>query len=310
MDAESSKVTCNLSYDGEDFTIPLLSREIVLRGCIWRPETAQPEFVVVCVHGLGGFLTIQHDFANVILQNGGVFMGCDHLGCGRSPGPRASCTVAEICEETELIIAKARELFPFLPIFLFARSLGALASIRLLVSEKDSLSQTLRGVILESPWISSGRRNYALIDSFLLFLAAKFLPLSLIPYEYCLPRGFCHESLTNITNCPLFSPFLTPRLLKSAYDGMTFVRSRAQLWPKTLPILFLQGVNDGNLDSAEIIAWFQNVINSCGDGLVTVKIYNGLDGDLMHGADSDNVRMDILSFVNQYRLNLLPSNRD
>lgn len=61
------------------------------------------------IHGLGGFLTLNKDFYPIITKHGCVVYACDHIGCGKSPGARTSCTVDEILEETIKIISLSKE---------------------------------------------------------------------------------------------------------------------------------------------------------------------------------------------------------
>jgi hypothetical protein len=46
-------------------------------------------------------------------------------------------------------------------------------------------------------------------------------------------------------DCPLFSPWTTPRLLDSVLRTITAVRKSYEDWPSKLPVLFLQGGADG-----------------------------------------------------------------
>lgn len=301
MELEDAVFT--LEYDGEDFTIPLHDNSFMLRGCEWRPEGSQPpDFVVIYVHGLGSFLTTKHDVANIIVANGGVFMGCDHLGCGRSPGFRSSCTIEEICQETEHVIQKAKESFPDIPIFLFGHSMGALASLRLIFEQSSFVSQNLRGVIIEAPWISNSKvRPITFLQSIGIMLAAKFTPLTIFStgdeqYSSDLRPDFVEKVLKS----PLFSPFTTPRLLDSALRSITFVRKSYNDWPADLPVLFLQGGADTHVDPVANEAWFKDVQESMKD-LVDYKIYPKASHHLFKGLYRGEVLQDVLKFIANHK---------
>ena len=298
---ELSEAVFNLEYDGEDFTIQIRGGKYTLKGCEWRPQ-CQPEFVVVYVHGLGSFLTTKHDVIDVILQNGGAFLGCDHVGHGRSPGPRSSCTIEEICEEVELVIAKARESFPEIPVFLFALSMGSLASLRLIFEKSIFVSQNLRGVIIESPWISNSREKpISLLESFFIMLAAKYSPYTIIGLDQPYAPDTQQDFVRKVTLSPLFSPFTTPRLLNSALNAITVVRQSYSDWPSDLPVLFLQGGKDTDVNPQENLAWFKDVQESSGKDIVEYKYYPGGSHNLLKTIYRPQVLKDMLDFINSHK---------
>lgn len=301
MEIEDAKF--NLEYDGEDFTIPLKGGQYTLRGCEWRPENEQPDFVVVFVHGLGTFLTLKHDLIDVVLMNNGAFIGCDHFGHGRSPGFRASCTIDEIVEETELVISKAYESFPDIPIFLFGMSMGGLASIKLVLTKSVFVSQHLRGVILESPWISNNEKaGISLLQSVMIMLAAKFSPYSIIdlgdePYGKDCRQDFVKQAVES----PLFSPFTTPRLLDSAFRSITYVRKRYNDWPSDLPVLFLQGLCDDAVDVNQSFEWAKDLTESSPKDIVFVRTYPNTSHNILKTPARASALTDVFEFINSHR---------
>lgn len=292
----------SLEYDGEDFIIPLQNSGFVLKGCEWRPENGQPDYVVIYVHGLGTFLTTKHDVANVIVADGGAFMGCDHLGHGRSPGFRSSCTIEEICQETELVIMKAKESFPDVPIFLFGNSMGALATLQLVFEKYVVSSENVKGVIIESPWISNSKENpITLLQSVGIWLAAKFSPLSIVSTgEEQYAPDVRKDFVDLVVSSPLFSPFTTPRLLNSALRSMTYVRHSCPYWPAYLPVIFLQGGSDSLVDPAANEAWFQ-AVKAWATAAVSYKIYPKGTHSLLKGPCRAEVLRDILDFIHKYK---------
>jgi acylglycerol lipase len=143
----------DLDYDGEDFTIKLSTGEELL-GQTWKPE-GDPKFIYLFMHGLGAFLTFKKDFFYVILENKGVVFGSDHLGHGRSPGPRVSCTADELADEVVQLCRLARERYPNLPIILHGHSMGGMAVIFTMLKRYEELRPLkITGVIAEAPWLS------------------------------------------------------------------------------------------------------------------------------------------------------------
>jgi len=299
---ELADAVFNLDYDGEDFKIPIYDGKVVLRGCEWRPET-QPEFVLVYVHGLGSFLTAHHDFGDIIIDNNGAFLGCDHFGHGRSPGPRAACTVSEVVMETEVVIQKARESFPDIPIFISGISMGALAILQLVLEKPIFATQNLRGVILISPWISNSKlRPISFLQSIALMIAAKFAPRMIISKGQDSYSDDIRKDYTKlIEECPLHSPWTTPRLVDSALRSMTFVRKSHRDWPSELPVMFLQGQADVAVDPAANVAWFDDLKEASAKDMVVVKTYARATHNLLHCPYRAVALQDILSFINRHK---------
>jgi acylglycerol lipase len=295
-------VAFNLDYDGENFSIRLYNGAILLRGCEWRPE-GDPEYVLIYVHGVGSFLTANHDLADIILSNGGAFLGCDHLGHGRSPGPRAGATIEEVVQETELVITKARESFPDLPLFLFGSSMGALAVLDLIFKRAAFVAQHLRGVVLLSPWISNSReRPITFLEGAAIWVASSLFPY--IPITSGAPiyaEDESREYLEKVIGCPLYSPFVTPRLLNSALRAMTEVRKSAADWPSELPVLFCQGGADVRVDPVANRAWFKEVADASAKGLVSCGIYEKGSHNLLKGPNRKEVLQDILDFIQRHK---------
>ena len=300
---EIADAVFSFEYDGEDFTIPLHKGAFILKGCEWRPENGQPEYVVIYVHGLGTFLTTKHDVADVITADGGAFMGCDHLGHGRSPGFRSSCTIEEICQETELVIMKAKESFPEVPIFLFGNSMGSLATLQLVFQHSMFCTENLKGVIIESPWISNARKNpITLLESVGIWLISKFSPLSIVStgdeqYAPDIRKDFVEK----VQGCPLFSPFTTPRLLNSALRAMNYVRESYSDWPSDLPVIFLQGGADSLVDPVANEAWFKDLKEASVSEAVSYKIYPEATHSLLKGPFRAQILRDILDFIHKYK---------
>jgi acylglycerol lipase len=289
----------NFEYDGEDFTITVHSS--TLTGCFWRPPS--PQYVFLFVHGLSDFVTVNHDISDIIVASGGVFMGCDHIGHGRSPGPRISCTIDEIVEETELVIQKARELFPTLPIFLYGYSMGALSVLHLIFQKRDFATSSLRAAIVQSPWISMYAGKLSFIESVAVWIGAKVTPLLKFPAGTDKwPADLRSDYIESLIHCPHYFTHITPRLLDSALRTMTTVRQKYREWPKELPILFMQGGSDVLVDPETNRAWFEAVREATGEKVVDIKLYEGGNHNLLKGRVTRPLGLqDILDFINRLK---------
>jgi acylglycerol lipase len=290
----------NLDYDGENFTIPLYDGAFQLKGCEWRPP-GPPQFVVIYVHGLGSFVSANHDLCDIITQHGGAFLGCDHLGHGRSPGRRAGCTVAEIADETELVIERARASFPDLPLFVFGSSLGALAILRLILEKPGFARRNLRGALVQSPWISNSvHRPITFLESIAIWIAAKFAPYLVISSGDPYAGDIRPDYVKKVMSSPLFSPFVTPRLLDSVLRTITFIMKSGAEWPDALPALFMQGGADTRVDARTNVAWIRELEEISG-GAIESKFYEHGAHNLLKGPYRAAVLRDVLDFIDRYK---------
>jgi acylglycerol lipase len=300
MDLSLEAAVFNFDYDGEDFTIPLGAH--ILSGCLWR--CPNPQYVVVFVHGLGGFLSSYHDVGDIIVGSGGIFMGCDHIGHGRSPGPRVSSTIDEILSETELVVRKAGELFPGLPIFLYGYSMGGLAVIDFVLRKRDFSVSNLRGVIAGSPWISNSLvKSISLVESVAIWIGSKIAPLVLLPSGTdTWPSDLRLDYIASLISCPYHSKQITPRLLDSALTTMTRVRKSYREWPKELPVLFMQGDSDALVDPKTNQAWFDVLKEAAGEKVVEIRWYEGGNHNLLKGCVTRPLGLQhILDFINRLK---------
>ena len=299
-----SSASFNFEYDGEDFTIPINNYK--LRGCQWKPENSSIKFGIIYVHDIAMFSTINHDVINIFIDRGGSIVCCDHIGHGRSPGSRVSCTIDEIVNETKDVIIKTCELLPNLPIFLWGTGVGGLAIIQLVFDHLQFVAQYLNGIILESPFISQGPGKLSLFSSFFLSLAAKYFPNYLFSQEPVLESfspSVSKEFSEKCISSPLYMPFITPRALSSILSSMTEIRMKYMEWPKNLPLLFLQGKDDKIVNVEESYSWVKDLIDSTSNKDIQIKLYDTDTSLLLKTEKRPEVLEDMICFINHYSQN-------
>jgi acylglycerol lipase len=263
----------DIDYDGEDFTIDLNATTQLL-GQTWRPS-GDPRFVYIFAHGLGAFITFKKDFFYVILERGGVVFACDHLGHGRSPGPRTVLLVDDLTTETVKVAQLAHERYPALPIILHGHSMGGLAVVATAVYKSSELNGlNVKGVIAEAPWLTPcpsrpvGRVEHALLSGMAWLLPNVAIPAGVPIFSDDLEPSWvkmCKET-------PLYSFTVSPKLALDAEKAQIYIRENPQVWPAELPLLCLQGGKDVLADPNLNYAWAQAVLNR-GDTKVTAKLY-------------------------------------
>lgn len=274
MALDCADVQWNIDYDGEDFEIEAC--RVKLAGMTWKPE-GTPKFNYVFVHGLSVFTTFKKDFFPFILNEGGQVFATDHLGHGRSPGSRVSCSIDEIVEETEKVILYAEQTNPDLPLILHGHSMGGLTILTLALKHPDFVRQHVSGLVAEAPWISScpQRQPGCCLMGCIRFIS-WFCP------RLGIDGGVSHFSADNdrtwvnlISNSQYFAPVTTPRNYLSAQDTIKWLRQHRETWPQDVPLLFVQGRNDDLVNAQESEVWISALISEHPDSDITFKMYDG-----------------------------------
>ncbi|OHT14571.1 Clan SC, family S33, methylesterase-like serine peptidase [Tritrichomonas foetus] len=256
---ELSEAKYDIEYDGEEFTVAGLD----LYGNIWKPENA-PTFIYIFVHGLGAFTTFKKDFFYLILEKGGVVFGCDHLGHGKSPGSRTSCTVGEVIDEIVQIVQLAHSKYPELPIVVHGHSFGGLSAIMMMLTkyeEVKELKENVKCAIAEAPWISKcPQRQLNSVERVgIKFLSWTFSKLRLGSGVDLFSPDLDKNWVELVSKSPLYSYDLTPRLYTLVEEAQEFCRQNVEKWPKDLPLLFCQGTDDALVDAKDNEKWINSL---------------------------------------------------
>ena len=183
-------------------------------------------------------------------------------------------------------------LYPNNPIFLMGHSLGGMSALSFVLSHSTEV-QLLKGVIAHAPWLDTGK--FLQPTPFLVSivkLAAKFLPRFQIPTglkieNSCYPDGYKKMALDSGYAIMTMTPYLFDSVLRN----MKFVKENYHLFPKKLPLLVLQGTNDGCVNIENNIEWCNKVMKECGKEYIELKIIQ--DGP--HDTTKWNTRKEALT---------------
>ncbi len=98
---------------------------INLYGVVWRPSVS-PKAVLAFVHGHGTHCRRYDEWFGAFVKEGFAVISFDLRGHGRSGGKQGTIhRYREYLEDTSLLMQKARENFPGLPVVLYGHSMGA-----------------------------------------------------------------------------------------------------------------------------------------------------------------------------------------
>jgi alpha-beta hydrolase superfamily lysophospholipase len=296
MEDEAEVEDFTFDYDGENFTMELDGEELI--GCQWLPASRRPRFLILFFHGLGAFLAVNRPYFPEILRHDGAVFGTDHLGHGRSPGERGYVTHESLFKEIRLLIARAKAVFPDLPLFIYGHSLGGLTTLSFVCQFPDECN-CFDGVIIECPWLYETDANEASIAMRLLGKVGRFiLPTTPISTgsgfegtQY--PQGFIDEFLKS----NLGHDYITPRLYASVVEMRPSIRENPlERWPSRLPLLFMQGGKDGSVGVDRNMKWAERLREGF-PGKVRILFSDESEHAMLRGTEGNLVLHGIINFI-------------
>ncbi|WP_435201350.1 alpha/beta hydrolase [Janibacter sp. GS2] len=123
----------------------------LLIGSLWSPP-GNPTWVAVVAHGYGEHIGRYQWVANRLTSDGAVVYAHDHVGHGRSEGERVLVEDFEqVVDDLHLLVQRAREENPDLPLVLIGHSMGGMIAARYAQRHPESLA----AVVLSGPVLGS-----------------------------------------------------------------------------------------------------------------------------------------------------------
>ncbi|EAY22971.1 hypothetical protein TVAG_077180 [Trichomonas vaginalis G3] len=292
---ENNEPNFSFDYDGEDFTVQVGNES--LRGCYWIPQNRVVEFLVIYVHDIGSFGSQNHDVYDAINQRGGAVFVCDHLGHGRSPGPRLALTIHDITKEISAMITYAISTYKNVPVYLYGPAAGALAILAFIL-EKSQNHEHVSGVVLEAPWVGAWeQREIGVFETTFLLLMNKIMPNYIFDLKFTRYTNETFKRFIDMSEkCPLYFPYMTPKFYISAMQTITNVRARYETWPNNIRLHVACARDDTVFISTQVIEFMNGIKRAvkAADG----KIYNS--GHLItKGRERERFLQDIINFFTQ-----------
>ncbi|MBW6491340.1 MAG: lysophospholipase [Lentimicrobium sp.] len=133
----------------------------------WEPDKNTAKAIVCFIHGIGDHSSRHAHVAKEFTDAGYVFFTGDLRGHGKSQGIKGHFPSEDaILRDIDLLISKATESYPGLPLILYGHSLGGIFVLYYALMQKPDIA----GVISVSPGLHNAMQNKPL-----LVLAAKIL---------------------------------------------------------------------------------------------------------------------------------------
>jgi len=215
------------SFDGLD-----------LYGILHQPDT-DPMAVIAFIHGHGTHCRRYDEWFSDFLKDGFAVISFDLRGHGRSGGKQGTIhRYNEYLEDTALLMQKARENFPSIPIVLYGHSMGATIVLSHLQGKKE-LPQL---AILASSWLELVQPP-GKFKSLAIWLADTLIPqvtigTGLKAKDFAPPAG--NEAPK--TKDPLMHKRISARCFREVQRAGKKIM--AENLPDQIPMLFMHGTDD------------------------------------------------------------------
>ena len=211
---------------------------IDLYTVLWQPEFA-PKAVLAFVHGHGTHCRRYDDWFGAFVKEGFAVVSYDLRGHGHSGGKQGTIhRYNEYLEDTSLLMQKARENFPSIPIVLYGHSMGATIVLSYL-----GMGHNLPELaVLASPWLALVQPP-GKFKSLAIWIADSLLP------QFTIKTGLkAKDFAPPATNeppkerDPLMHKKMSARCFREVQRATEKIDSASL--PSTIPMLFMHGSND------------------------------------------------------------------
>lgn len=295
-------------------TTTLLSSDKKLNLSLYIQTCDKPKGIVVITHGMCEHKERYFSFIKYLCTHQFNCVIYDHRGHGESIldtndlgyfyDDSAKCIV----EDLNLVIEYAKSLFPALPCYLFAHSMGTLVSQNYLQKynhkingfiscgqpSKNPLSAIGIKVAKIIAKIKGERHRSNLLQSMSLGAYNKGIEGTLESRWICTDQEVVKAYMANpkchyVFTANGFINLLT--LLNNCYK-IPYIPSN-----KSLPIMFIAGANDPVIENKDKHLEAQNYMKQLGYNNVCSHLYEGLRHEILNEPNKDIVLNDILEFL-------------
>ncbi|GAA0629795.1 alpha/beta hydrolase [Sporichthya brevicatena] len=256
-----------------DFELTGSQGKLVVRKA--TPATAQR--VVVIAHGFGEHSGRYAHVIDRLVADGAVVYAPDHRGHGRSDGPRAVVDDVEaMADDLNLVVARAAEENPGLPLVLIGHSMGGLMSLRY----AQRYGSALTGLVVSGPFLG----NPAM---------APLLDMEVLPDIPIDPAALSRDPAVGEAYAADPLVYHGP-LIKESFVGMFAAVEAVAAGPVlSLPVLWVHGEADQLADypSAKVL-----VEKVAGNDLLA-RSYPGAAHEVFNETNKNEVLDEVATFV-------------
>ncbi|MCW8195290.1 alpha/beta hydrolase [Proteobacteria bacterium 005FR1] len=220
----------------------------------WWLPSGEPQAIMLIVHGLaehsGRYRPLVHHFVPM----GYAVYGFDHLGHGKSEGPRCHAdAIEDFTENLQRMVLWVKERHPGKKLILFGHSMGGLITANYLIDHQQEVNET----ILSAPAIMSSAEP-TLGQKIKVGLLHRIRPRA--QFRKLDPEGISRDSdvVQDYRNDPLVHTGPMSIGLALVLGG-AMSRARRDAAQITLPVLIVQGGHDLLVDPKGAKALFESI---------------------------------------------------
>lgn len=304
-------------YSYGSFTIPSPSDGLPISIIEVHSKEAAPKGIIQIVHGMCEHKERYIPFMDFMVSKGYACIIHDHRGHGQSVyssedlGYFYAGGFKAMIEDIRMVTAKARWLYPGVPVILLGHSMGSMA-VRSFAKRYSRMIDAL--IVCGSPSSNPGAGlGKVLTRIYSLFKGERYRPKLIQNIAFgAFNHNFRHEGSHNAWICsdktvvdaydkdPLCSFQFTANGFINLFSLMQDAYS-SKGWSapdKDLPVLFISGEDDPcMIDRKKFYAAVENMRNA-GYGNVRSVLYKGMRHEILNEKGKEKVWNDILEFIN------------
>lgn len=247
----------------------------------WSGEY-EPSHVVVLVHGYGEHIGRYDHVAAALIHEGAVVYGLDHMGHGKSDGPRAILSdVDDVVADVDQLVDVADAAEPTIPLVMIGHSMGGLIATRYAQTHGDKLA----ALVLSGPAI--GRADG--LEALLAMDEIPDVPLdpTVLSRDTTVGDAYVADPLV------WHGPFQRP-MLEAMLRANHAVNEAGSI--DDLPILWVHGADDQLVPLENSQAGF-DIIK--GSGEAKAIAYPGAKHEIFNETNRAEVLADVVGFIEE-----------
>ncbi|MEU6176537.1 alpha/beta hydrolase [Streptomyces coeruleorubidus] len=239
-----------------------------------------PRYTAVFVHGYADHAGRYGHLASALTQHGAAVYAPDHMGSGRSDGPRALVeNYEELVDDVSTVVENAREDHPDVPVVMIGHSIGGMVAARYAQRHPDGLS----ALVLVAPVLGSWHTATSLL---------AFDEIPEMPMDVGSVMSREPDEAERYNKDPLiWHGAFVRRTLESVVTCLDRINDGGDL--AFLPTLWLHG----DADPLAQIDETRNGIAKIRGFHLTEQLYPGALHGIYHDSDKDRAIADTMKFI-------------
>ncbi len=255
----------------------------------WKAENAKG--VVLITHGIAEHSGRYDHVAQALVSGGYTVIGFDLRGHGKSSGKRNYInSFQDYLNDLQDVLVRAKGTYPDLPLFLFGHSMGGGILALYTIERKPEVS----GILLSAASVKVSDEISPLLQKLSGIISAILPKLPVVKLE---SKDISKDP--NVVKAYDTDP-LNYRGGVLARTGSELLKSTkkisAQAAAISLPILIMHGTSDKLADVSGSKMLFEKVSSKD----KTLKLYDGLYHEILNEPEQDQVKSDMLSWLNAH----------